>query len=81
MRSDDSKPQDPCYNTALHFFCLERFFSAPGQVLNYELEQAIALPHFFLPYKMAATWAMQVGVAIFVYTVYTVSPITHLRSL
>ena len=32
-------------------FCLERFFSAPSKVLNYELEQAIAIHHiaFFCP--------------------------------
>ena len=51
--------------TVQHFgFLFRAFFSAPGKVLNYELEQATALPHFLLPYKMAATWAMQVGTAI-----------------
>ena len=59
---DHSKPQDACYNTALGASaCLERFFSGPGKVLlNYKLVKAIALPHFLLPYKMAATWTMQV---------------------
>ena len=55
--------------TIQHFeFLLRALFSALGKVLNFEQELAIALPHFLLPSKMAATCAMHVGVAFFVYT-------------
>ena len=62
---DQTKPQNPCYNTVLQVSA--QTVSFPHKALNYQLEQAITLPNFLFPYKMVATWAMQVGAAIFVH--------------